>query len=1106
MGRTGWVAAALALGLGLVLFLAGAARASGARPAGPVPPPSPPPFYWLAPDRPTRRALPEPPPALPDLSVLWIERAPRYSRYCVDYPRGLPELCPGTESAQHFPAVGQIVTFTAVIANQGVITSPAAGAEWSLDGQPLAEMAPVPALAPGVTTTLGITWPWATAPHTVSLTLAPAANLTETSRSNNRLDNRTDALYLDVAVHPLVAEAFGRRRNLTGSWSFADWIQAQFAAMNATLAGSTYPAAPAAAQDRVRIDRITVTEDVGGDVVTSTLAFDGRWTFRVERDDPDTAEDEAAASAEAYAAAVAAGVDWGLVHELAHQIGVIDLYQLNVAGSYQNSVPDADGRPLLLGFEWPNPGLMGGGDRADHPWTAFDNHTVIALNRNHGFRRGYFGEYLFDLPTQSSLRVLDNAGQPLPGSQVTIYQTEGGEVAGRPVIEGLTDEQGRLALPNRALPLGGVTTATGHALVPNPFGAIDVVGRNGQLLVQVAQGDQRFFAWWPITEFNLAAWRGETAYERVLATHLPPAGAPLPPAQLDGQVDGSTVTLRWQPSPAAGVVAYRLYRGVEPAFYPFALIETTTDLSYTGPLEQTARFAVTAVDSLGRESGFSPIFRAPRLVDPVAVAVDPLTGERTVLDRHSGALITQGADGRWIGRQGSVHLGLTGGTALARAAQGNLLVAVAGDQRVKVLDGQRRLVHWFGQQEFVTGGLAGPSGVAQVGPAFTVELAAPGDRDTLGLADFDHDLRLSGVQPQTALGVGLTAGRFGRAVKVDGADRLVYDADGRVEPAAGSVQLWTRPTWPWNDGREHVFLEIGAASTPSYRLRLAKAGWNGLYAWLSDGPGPAYHDLVLYGDVSHWQPGEWHHLAVVWQPVQPGADYRRYTLWVDGILQDSRVLRRPVDGRFEAISVGAGLDGQDQADAVLDDLHISRAPRLGNSQRVRLLVSQGEAGRVDVLDWLGALISSFGELGDGPSQLDQPREVVAAGDRVWVADSGNGRVQVLRFDGDRLRWLASWDDDLYRPHGLALLPDGHLLVSDRGDDQVKLLDGQGHVLRRWTGPSDDRLGFFWHVAGLALLPNGDALVADAGNSRVVGIDGPLAPLHVFLPLVPLTAP
>ena len=507
--RAALVGGGLAVALaGALLVSAGAGEAASAR-RGPVPPPLPPAFYWVTGtvhlDGET--AAPEQPPQ-PDLSVQWIDRSPHYRRFCVVYDRGVPELCPDTQSDKRLPDPGEIVTFTAHIANQGTVASPPVDALWQLDGADM-QWAGIPALEAGVTATVALTWPWQTDPHTVTLSLDPQATLVETTRPNNTLHHRTDVLYLDVAVHPLVETAFLQRQNMVGSWSFADWMQAQVTALNENLAASTYPSAPHGALDRVRIDRIVTTDVLGSDEVTSTLEFDGRWTFRVEPDDPDTVEDEAVISAENYAAAYANAIDWGLIHELAHQLGVIDLYQLNVAGSYQNNVADDD-RPLLMGFQWTNPGLMGGGDRGDHPWYRFSQHTVLALNQNHHLRRGYFGEYLYDIPEQARVQILDNRGQPLPAAQVAVYQTSLGALDTAPVFTGITDQSGWLALADRPVPFGGLVTATGHALRPNPFGNIDVVGQNGQLLLAITQGDQSTFAWWPITDFNLAAWRGDS--------------------------------------------------------------------------------------------------------------------------------------------------------------------------------------------------------------------------------------------------------------------------------------------------------------------------------------------------------------------------------------------------------------------------------------------------------------------------------------------------------------------------------------------------------------------------------------------------------------------
>jgi hypothetical protein len=393
-----------------------------------------------------------------------------------------------------------------------------------------------------------------------------------------------------------------------------------------------------------------------------------------------------------------------------------------------------------------------------------------------------------------------------------------------------------------------------------------------------------------------------------------------------------------------------------------------------------------------------------------------------------------------------------------------------------------------------------------------VALKPQADPATLGLASFDNRLDLSGAAPQQASGVTLASGRFDGGVRINGADRLEYAAAGHLDPQQGAVELWVRPEWVWDDDEEHVFLEAGAPppalgpvsdraphfpalgpvsdrAPTGFRLRLAKAAWNGLYAWLTDGE----RSVTLYADIKDWQPGQWRHLAVAWQAVQPDSAYRRYTLWIDGVLRDSQVLRRPAAGPLALISLGAGLDGADQADATLDELHISREARVGNSQQARLIISQAAAGRVDVVDWLGSPISSL----DG---LRTPQGLAALPGRVLVADPADGSIHVLAFDGVTLTPLARWTAGLVAPHSLAVTDDGRLLVSDQGDHQVKLLAGDGAVLRRWTGPTDGHAGPFHLPAGLAMLPDGNALVADAGNGRVARIDVAAAG-RVYIPLI-----
>ena len=105
--------------------------------------------------------------SLPDLDMTYIERDPMYLAYCVDYHweevpgmPGKPYLCPGTENERRWPEPGEIVTFTAHIANKGSEESPAFGYAWLIDGA-VAASGMLPPLGAGEQITATYYWAWA---------------------------------------------------------------------------------------------------------------------------------------------------------------------------------------------------------------------------------------------------------------------------------------------------------------------------------------------------------------------------------------------------------------------------------------------------------------------------------------------------------------------------------------------------------------------------------------------------------------------------------------------------------------------------------------------------------------------------------------------------------------------------------------------------------------------------------------------------------------------------------------------------------------------------------------------------------------------------------
>jgi len=86
-----------------------------------------------------------------------------------------------------------------------------------------------------------------------------------------------------------------------------------------------------------------------------------------------------------------------------------------------------------------------------------------------------------------------------------------------------------------------------------------------------------------------------------------------------------------------------------------------------------------------------------------------------------------------------------------------------------------------------------------------------------------------------------------------------------------------------------------------------------------------------------WTPGSWHHVACVWDASAERADWLR--LYIDGKRQDSRVVVRhekrfangaavsfPNDAPY-SLQVGAYNSGRGEADALIDELRISRVAR-----------------------------------------------------------------------------------------------------------------------------------------------------------------------------------
>ncbi len=363
-----------------------------------------------------------------DYDVTHISQNPKYFKYSlyevfdpVGYwssGSGIPIQVAGTENQKRWPQTGEPITFTAQVRNKGTSPSPPFHYRWSINGAVVAEGYYPSAIPPGQEAKVAMVFPWpAIDPKDHSKDTITFKVLTpDELPQNNELTDYLAALSLSIWVDTGQYNAFNARENQTGTYSFEDWVKWQVRALNERFGQAVYEGiAPRGILERVRIDKIVVADDVGSIMNQDPDAkvIDGRWQF----------EGNSQQDYDHYAETYAKKIDWGLLHEIAHQLGVIDLYRIGLA-PIDNFVRDDEGKPVNIGkTPFPHGGIMGGGSTVPHKdGTYFSSHDAGALNANLGHRRGYYGEYLYDLPKQNFIKVLDNQGRPVAGAKVTVYQ------------------------------------------------------------------------------------------------------------------------------------------------------------------------------------------------------------------------------------------------------------------------------------------------------------------------------------------------------------------------------------------------------------------------------------------------------------------------------------------------------------------------------------------------------------------------------------------------------------------------------------------------------------------------------------------------------------
>ena len=476
-----------------------------------------------------------------DLEVTYIERLPRFQRYklayfhggdCGPYPHDEflgAVVCPEQSGLKRWPDVGETVELIAHAWNFGDTASGPFDYRWSIDDEAVAN-GRHPGLASGskAEIPMSMRWPGNDSNPVVTFSIDPENNVEELLENNNSLvdwiKGHTIGFYFDPPAYESLT--FSNEPGQTIQ-SPEHWIHSNIYRLNELLA-------EAGVDDRVRTELFLVSDDR---YLSSNhelrYYMDGWWPIL---------HNFGIYSVEGYKGRPE--IDYGLLHEVMHQLGVIDIYQMDL-GLVNVFLPDANRPGQMAGcgtdywnafyecYRFTEDGI---GDLMAYLNQWIGPHTAGGLRSNTGHRRGFFGEYLYDTPRNTSIKVLDSDGRPFPDITLRFYQKEvqgsGDALDAVSEFQVTTDDSGVAALPNRGIT--GIVTATGHQLKPNPFGEIDVVGRNGIFIIEMEGPLCTNYEWLTLVDLNLAYWNGQTGeatFERTFSC---------PPAVIAGGSDSET--------------------------------------------------------------------------------------------------------------------------------------------------------------------------------------------------------------------------------------------------------------------------------------------------------------------------------------------------------------------------------------------------------------------------------------------------------------------------------------------------------------------------------------------------------------------------------------
>ncbi|MBI4559612.1 MAG: twin-arginine translocation signal domain-containing protein [Candidatus Hydrogenedentes bacterium] len=145
-----------------------------------------------------------------------------------------------------------------------------------------------------------------------------------------------------------------------------------------------------------------------------------------------------------------------------------------------------------------------------------------------------------------------------------------------------------------------------------------------------------------------------------------------------------------------------------------------------------------------------------------------------------------------------------------------------------------------------------------------------------------------------------------------------------------------------------------------------------------------------------------------------------------------------------------------------------------------------EAERVHVFDTERRFARQWGEQGAGPGHFSRAMAIDFRDDKVYVADTGNHRIQYFDLQGEFRGIIGGAGTDpgrLSYPYDMCVGPQGYVFACEYGNNRVSIFAADGTIVACF-GRAGRKPGEFGGPRGIAVSDRGSVFVADTENDRV----------------------